>query len=966
MTAIRSSFRTRAIASFAVLGLVLGLGALVPDTSARPNDGERARWRQAHDREHGHEHTVGEGDKPHKPARGDARQVEPVETAIPTVVAETAADEVVDPVHMEVLVLAATGDEPELGAITQQLEILGTPYEVMKMAPRPSDPAADRLYNELSDWVINAYYQGVILTDAALTYESGGSWQSALTPAEWTTLRNYEHRWNIREVSWNGWPDAEHGFGPTTGSTCTGNLSGTNSWCRVAPIQARYGPAAAEVFGSYANLDATVPIENSWVNRAPALADGDSQPLLLDEAGNSLGVLRRHRAADGTVARQSVTLTFANNQYELSSAVLGYGLVNWVTKGMFLGERHVYLGAQVDDVFLSGAIWEEGTPCGTSFDLLPSYRMTGADWNAFVQWQRVKRNDPMTADLMVAMAYNGLGTDPEWFQGYLEDDTVGGDTEVDTLLPAVRATQHEFEWISHTWSHQNLDWLQYPKPAPGTPFSVTKLDTLDQLQRNHDVAVALGLSRYRRVNLVTPEVSGLRNPEAIAGMWEHGVRNVVSDTSRGRDEANSSFNAGNPNPIHPGIYMVPRRPVNLYYNVSTPEEWLAEDNCMYPPGVYGHVGSYDALLEREATVLVGYMLRGDIDPWMFHANNLRDYDGQGHSLLSDLLDRVLQKYRTYFTLPVQTLTMDEIARSMVDRNRFEHSGASGRFVPMPPDSSPGAITIATVNAATIPVTGLLGANGETYGNQLIARVALPAGGEHVFNDGSTPPPPPGEEPPAGEEPTQTSPVTAVSFTPEAMTFAARAVNTTSGSQAVVVQNTGNTSVTIGSVAVTGAHAADFGVTNGCPTSLAAGSACSVGVRFTPKASGTRTASLGIATSARSATISLTGTGVAPNASVTPLSIAFGSIRRNQLSTWRPVTVSNTGNAPMSIAVSLRGSNPGQFKLSNGCPASLGAGASCTVNVRFAPTSRGTKTADLRVATNAPQKTITVTLSGTGT
>ena len=59
----------------------------------------------------------------------------------------------------------------------------------------------------------------------------------------------------------------------------------------------------------------------------------------------------------------NLTQTFDSNQYLTHNLVLAYGLLNWVTKGIFLGEYHVYLTPQIDDVFIADAMWEGTTPC---------------------------------------------------------------------------------------------------------------------------------------------------------------------------------------------------------------------------------------------------------------------------------------------------------------------------------------------------------------------------------------------------------------------------------------------------------------------------------------------------------------------------------------------------------------------------------------------------------------------------
>src|SRR5262249_40835843 len=156
------------------------------------------------------------------------------------------------------------------------------------------------------------------------------------------------------------------------------------------------------------------------------------------------------------------------------------------------------------------------------------------------------------------------------------------------------------------------------------------------LTKNNQLANQMNLANYTKTTLVTPNVSGLTSATALQGMVNAGVKYIVTNTSIA-GYGNPSPNAGITNPLQPSILMIPRHPTNLYFNVSTPEEWLAEDNCLYPAGAYGHVDTYQQLLDRESNMMLTYLLKGDIDPLMFHQPNMRAYDGT-HTLLGDLLD----------------------------------------------------------------------------------------------------------------------------------------------------------------------------------------------------------------------------------------------------------------------------------------------------------------------------------------
>ena len=77
--------------------------------------------------------------------------------------------------------------------------------------------------------------------------------------------------------------------------------------------------------------------------------------------------------------------------------------------------------------------------------------------------------------------------------------------------------------------------------------------------------------------------------------------------------------------------------------------------------------------------------------------------------------------------------------------------------------------------------------------------------------------------------------------PTSLTFTSQTVGTTSGSQGVTLTNTGTASLSISGISASG----DFGETNNCGSSLAAGGNCNISVTFSPTGSGTRTGTLSI-------------------------------------------------------------------------------------------------------------------------
>ena len=91
----------------------------------------------------------------------------------------------------------------------------------------------------------------------------------------------------------------------------------------------------------------------------------------------------------------------------------------------------------------------------------------------------------------------------------------------------------------------------------------------------------------------------------------------------------------------------------------------------------------------------------------------------------------------------------------------------------------------------------------------------------------------------------------------------------------------------------------------------------------------------------------------------PTSLSFGDVASGSTSSAQTVTVTNPGTsaAPVSsVGVT------GPFSQTNTCGTSIAAGGSCTVSVKFAPTSGGALTGALTIATSAPGGPITVALS----
>jgi hypothetical protein len=84
---------------------------------------------------------------------------------------------------------------------------------------------------------------------------------------------------------------------------------------------------------------------------------------------------------------------------------------------------------------------------------------------------------------------------------------------------------------------------------------------------------------------------------------------------------------------------------------------------------------------------------------------------------------------------------------------------------------------------------------------------------------------------------------------------------------------------------------------------------------------------------------------------------------NTISAGQKVTLMNTGTASLSLTSIVAS---GDFDQINTCGTSVAAGASCSITVKFKPTTLNTRTGSITVTDNATTSPQTVSLTGTGT
>lgn len=202
-----------------------------------------------------------------------------------------------------------------------------------------------------------------------------------------------------------------------------------------------------------------------------------------------------------------------------------------------------------------------------------------------------------------------------------------------------------------------------------------------------------------------------------------------------------------------------------------------------------------------------------------------------------------------------------------------------------------------------------------------------------------------------------------------LSFAATAVGSTAAAQTVTLSNPGNATLTGISASVTGsAPAGTFPLTTTCGTTLNAQASCTFSVAFTPAAGAAYTDALAIADSAANSpqSVTLSGTGTAPQLSLSATSIAFPTTSAGSTSAAQTVTLTNSGNATLNLSsITLGGANASAFPETTTCGSTLAAQASCAITVRFAPAAATAYAASITITDNAAGSPQTISLSGTG-
>ena len=306
-------------------------------------------------------------------------------------------------------------------------------------------------------------YNGVVIADSPTDYAAGAL----------SALDTYESSFGVRQVDGYMFPSPALGVTDAT-SGALDNTAGTLTTAGLA---------------AFPELKGSIPFDaGSFGYGATVVAGAPYTPFLTNAAGQAMAGVYQHPATDAQAGVSELSLNFNYNASQLHWLLLAPGLINWVTQDTHLGLYRNYFGQDIDDVFIADNEWSQTFQCTPAATDPPDYtcpaadqgvaagsapgvpadvQMSAADVAYVVAWEK-------QAGITLNLAFNAIGactapaadassanctgsvTDPGGTYadpGQVVDASYPNDA---AFVNALLGDQADFNWITHTWSHQFL------------------------------------------------------------------------------------------------------------------------------------------------------------------------------------------------------------------------------------------------------------------------------------------------------------------------------------------------------------------------------------------------------------------------------------------------------------------------------------------------------------------------------
>ncbi|KNC84043.1 hypothetical protein SARC_03730 [Sphaeroforma arctica JP610] len=436
-------------------------------------------------------------------------------------------------------------------------------------------------------------------------------------------------------------------------------------------------------------------------------------------ANTTLGTEEMHfrfHANQAGLGANFVPFYTLSTEYTQMNLALGHSWYEWVTRGVFLGYRRLTMNIHVDDWFINSGIKYTNE----------AWKINSSDVETYVAWRKdfIENVLPAGSNFKLEPAYNGAGLG---MSGY--EDT--------SLNEASYEYAAEFDWMSHTWTHMNMDWLEdwqcdgkHKECNPLPEHYDAELGYNQKVARGEGIAsdeyidlyygqiatpphqfldnrTELMENNYSPKSLVTPEITGLwpasyngtppvgrkpylRNTLFFSKLVEYGIENVVGDNSRPELNAEVMYHAVVSTEEEygtDGILIIPRWSPNIPFNCKDLDcvvRFYDEGACYWT--TYGapcndsQVWTGADAINREAKSSTIPLLQQRWDPYMFHQANVhaQPYHNTSIPLVGQFVQDVAEDVLRYVTgLPFISIKMDDLGvmyRERMARDNAEHYG----------------------------------------------------------------------------------------------------------------------------------------------------------------------------------------------------------------------------------------------------------------------------------------------------
>ncbi|GAA2514051.1 hypothetical protein [Pilimelia columellifera] len=559
--------------------------------------------------------------------------------------------------QIDMKLLVITDGRSNVGAVTATLEQEGVPYTIVDTRDANRPKITEAFLSDTVGGRPRAKFQAVVLAD-----------ENALPQAELTALTEFEKEFEIRQLIAYTWANPAVGLGPARWS---GTVDGMTATVTPAAIADGFGYLNGRV--PFDNLNPTV--DESYAAVADPLVNlpaGESftplvtMPVPGAPANAAPGVVAGVYAHDG---REDLVLTVTLGAQQTHARVLAHGIVEWLTKGVYVGYWRNFLSVHIDDVLMPNARWQRPDSVGPAPEQI---RMVPADVEHLVRWQRDN-------NVSLDVAFNAKGS-----------TDAGG--AADPLTKSVLANKDELRWLNHTWGHEYLGCqrdaaMSCVNDANGKRQYISQNTISTQISQNVEWAAKNGVS-MAPTELVTGEHSGLRsvpkepidNPNLAAALKANKIGIIASDNSL--EKASRKIGTA---------LTLPRHPMNIFYNVGTRMDEVDQYNWIYTSKADGGSGNCEAssscipplvgadafdkhIVPVEARVMLGHMITNDPRPHYVHQSNITE-----DRILYPVLDTVLAEYRAIYANHVTLLnpTMTEASELLEDFNAWRAAVRSG-------------------------------------------------------------------------------------------------------------------------------------------------------------------------------------------------------------------------------------------------------------------------------------------------